>query len=39
LNEPGCAVKEAVEAQEIMSSRYENYGMFIDEIKNRARRY
>lgn len=39
LNEPGCAVKDAVEAQEIMSSRYENYGMFIDEIKNRARRY
>ena len=39
LNEPGCAVKKSVEAEEIMSSRYTNYGMFVEEIKNRARRY
>ncbi|ASI35787.1 MULTISPECIES: ribosome small subunit-dependent GTPase A [unclassified Exiguobacterium] len=39
LNEPGCAVKKSVEGEEIMSSRYTNYGMFVEEIKNRARRY
>lgn len=39
LNEPGCAIKAAVEIGEIFPSRYSNYGMFVEEIKNRARRY
>lgn len=39
LNEPNCRVKEAVEAQEILSSRYEDYVMFLQEIKEKKRRY
>ena len=35
LNEPGCAVKEAVAAGEIMASRYENYKLFYDLIAGR----
>lgn len=32
-NEPGCAVKKAVESKEILPSRYENYLNFMKEIK------
>lgn len=39
LNEPGCAVKAAVEAGEIASTRYANYVTFMEEIKDRQRRY
>lgn len=33
--EPGCAVKEAVEAGEISKERYENYLMFLKDIMER----
>lgn len=37
INEPGCAVKEAVEAGEISFSRYQNYlNMFHDENLEKA---
>lgn len=39
LNEPGCAIKAAVEAGEIASTRYENYVTFMEEINDRQRRY
>lgn len=39
LNEPQCKVKEAVEAQEILPSRYKDYVSFAEEIKERKRRY
>lgn len=38
LNEPGCEVKKQVEAHEISPERYENYLMFLEEIK-KIRRY
>lgn len=37
--EPGCAVKEAVNNGEIMEARYEHYLRFLDEIKSRKPRY
>lgn len=37
-NEPGCRVKEAVEAREIHGFRYRNYLHFLEEI-NEQRRY
>lgn len=37
LNEPKCAVKEAVKNGEILESRYENYKQFVEEIKNRKK--
>ena len=37
LNEPKCAVKEAVKNGEILDSRYENYKQFVEEIKNRKK--
>lgn len=37
LNEPGCEVKNQVEAGEINSERYENYIMFLEEIKKNRR--
>lgn len=39
LNEPGCAVKTAVEQGKIATSRYENYVTFMEELKDRKRRY
>lgn len=38
INEPGCTVKNAVEAGHISPVRYENYKNIYDEIKN-IRRY
>lgn len=35
LNEPNCAVKEAVVQEKIMASRYENYKLFYDLIAGR----
>ncbi|WP_297076595.1 ribosome small subunit-dependent GTPase A [uncultured Enterococcus sp.] len=35
LNEPNCAVKEAVEQDKIAYSRYEDYKQFMSEIENR----
>ncbi|HZG71714.1 MAG TPA: ribosome small subunit-dependent GTPase A, partial [Chondromyces sp.] len=39
VNEPKCAVKKAVEAEEIPSYRYEHYLQFMEEIKDRKPRY
>ena len=38
LSEPDCAVKEAVEKGEIHSSRYENYALLAQELKQ-AKKY
>lgn len=38
LNEPGCEVKKQVEDSEISTERYENYLMFLEEVK-KIRRY
>ena len=35
LNEPGCIVKEKVENKEILASRYDNYLVFINEIRQK----
>jgi len=37
LNEPNCAVKKALEKGEILSTRYENYKQFIEEIRKRKK--
>lgn len=39
INEPGCAIKEAVESGEIYPTRYENYVTFMEELNDRKRRY
>lgn len=39
INEPKCAVKEAVENGQIPSYRYEHYEEFMQEIKDRKPRY
>ncbi len=38
-NEPGCAVKEAVEAGEISRSRYDNYLAVLKMIQSRKEKY
>lgn len=37
--EPNCAVKAAVDAEEIASFRYDNYLQFLTEIQNRKPKY
>ncbi|MDV2582596.1 ribosome small subunit-dependent GTPase A [Alkalibacillus haloalkaliphilus] len=39
MNEPKCAVKQAVDSEEIKPFRYEHYKQFYEEIKNRKPRY
>lgn len=39
LSEPKCAVKKAIEQNEIPSYRYEHYVEFLEEIKDRKPRY
>ncbi|MFC4735554.1 ribosome small subunit-dependent GTPase A [Bacillus daqingensis] len=39
LNEPGCAVKQAVDTGDIAAFRYHSYQQFYEEIANRKRRY
>lgn len=39
ISEPGCAVKEAVEKNEIHPLRYESYVKLYDEISKRRRNY
>ncbi|WP_026689949.1 ribosome small subunit-dependent GTPase A [Alteribacter aurantiacus] len=39
INEPKCAVKQAVETGEVKRSRYDHYLQFAEEIKNQKRRY
>ncbi|GGA21891.1 ribosome small subunit-dependent GTPase A [Paenibacillus physcomitrellae] len=39
LHEPGCRVREAVEAGGIAASRYEHYVEFFQEMKDKKRRY
>ncbi|WP_195572973.1 ribosome small subunit-dependent GTPase A [Paenibacillus sp. 1001270B_150601_E10] len=38
-HEPGCKVKEALEAGGIAASRYEHYALFLEEMKEKKRRY
>ena len=38
-NEPRCAVKQAIESQEVLKTRYENYLQFLMEIKTRKPKY
>ncbi|MDF2541789.1 MAG: rsgA [Herbinix sp.] len=38
LNEPGCAVKEALKEKKISKIRYENYVLLFEELKN-VKRY
>ncbi|HEY8395569.1 MAG TPA: ribosome small subunit-dependent GTPase A [Bacilli bacterium] len=37
LDEPGCAVRKLVEEGEILPSRYQNYRMFAEELKEKQR--
>ncbi|TGD21699.1 ribosome small subunit-dependent GTPase A [Companilactobacillus suantsaicola] len=39
VNEPGCAVKEALSEGKIMQSRYDNYLYFLNEINSYKKRY
>ena len=38
VNEPGCSVKQKVETGEILKSRYDNYLLFLNEIKEKKMR-
>ena len=38
-HEPGCAIKKAVEAQEITQEHYETYLSLLEDLKNRKERY
>ena len=37
MSEPDCKVKEALENGEISRSRYENYCLLVQELKNKKR--
>lgn len=37
LNEPGCAVKEALQNQKISKVRYDNYVLLYEELKSQRR--
>ncbi len=37
VSEPGCEIKRQVENNEISNVRYENYLLFLDEIKKNRR--
>ena len=39
VNEPDCAVKEALEQNNISDSRYENYKLMYNELKEKETRY
>jgi len=39
LNEPSCAVKKAVERNDVIQSRYDNYLQFLQEIKDQKDKY
>ena len=39
MNEPDCAVKEALESGKISNSRYENYKLMYRELKEKEKRY
>ena len=40
INEPKCCIKEKVENNEILKTRYENYLLFVKEIeKNIKNKY
>jgi len=39
LNEPHCQVKEKIDNNEILKSRYDNYLDFVQEIKNKKIKY
>ena len=39
INEPDCAVKEALAGGHIDESRYENYKLMYNELKEKERRY
>jgi len=39
INEPGCAVKEAIKSGEILNSRYESYLRIHEELSNKKPRY
>ena len=39
INEPDCAVKEALEAGKISESRYESYKAFYEELKEQENKY
>lgn len=38
-NEPGCAIKKAVESGDVLASRYQNYVLFLSEIKELQKKY
>ena len=39
INEPDCAVKEAIEENKIAESRYESYKAFYEELKEQENKY
>lgn len=39
IHEPGCLIKDKVEAGELSSSRYESYKTYFEKLKERGRQY